>query len=74
MHGLQPLKISYEDDLERNPESTIRRALSWIGVLPPQRPTVQPQLPRQADALSDAWVASYHRDVSSSAGAPSDPR
>jgi LPS sulfotransferase NodH len=74
MHGVEPLKISYEDDLERDPDGTIHRALSWIGVRPPQGPTVPPRLRRQADALSDAWVASYHRDVCSSTGAPSDPR
>ncbi|MEA2211791.1 MAG: trehalose 2-sulfotransferase [Solirubrobacteraceae bacterium] len=73
-HGLQPLKISYEDDLEGNPDGAIDRALSWIGVLPPQRDTVRQPLRRQADALSDAWVAAYHRDVCTATGAPSDPR
>jgi LPS sulfotransferase NodH len=34
-HGLEPLAISYEDDLERDPDGTIRRALSGIGVQPP---------------------------------------
>jgi LPS sulfotransferase NodH len=72
-HRLEPLKISYEDDLEGDPDGVIDRALSWIGV-PSPGDAVQPPLRRQADALSDAWVASYHRDVSSLTGAPSDPR
>jgi LPS sulfotransferase NodH len=74
VHGLQPLKISYESDLERDPDGTLHRALAWIGVPAPGQPTVQPPLRRQADALSDAWVAAYHRDLSCAAVAPSDPR
>ena len=74
VHGLQSLKVSYENDLESDPEGTLHRALAWIGVQAPQQPAVQPPLQRQADAVSDAWVASYHRDVSSAAGAPSAPR
>jgi LPS sulfotransferase NodH len=73
-HGLQRLKISYEDDLERDPEGTLDRALSWLGVPPVERDTVGPPLRRQADGLSDAWVASYHRDVCTATGAPSDRR
>ena len=61
-HGLRPLKIGYEHDLERDPDGTIRRALEWLGVPLPERRTARPPLRRQADALSDAWVDSYHRD------------
>jgi LPS sulfotransferase NodH len=73
-HGLEPLVISYEDDLERDPEATIRRALTWIGLPPPEEGTARPPLRRQSDALSDQWVASYHRDASSLTGAPGAPR
>jgi trehalose 2-sulfotransferase len=72
-HGLQPLAISYEDDLERDPDGALRRVLAWIGVQPPEGDTVQPQLRRQSDALSDAWVVSYHRDASG-ADVPTDAR
>jgi LPS sulfotransferase NodH len=61
-HRIKPLTVTYEDDLERDPEATVRRALQWIGVSAPVgwRPR-QPML-RQADALSDEWIAAYHRD------------
>jgi LPS sulfotransferase NodH len=73
-HGIQPLKISYENDLERDPDGTLHRALEWIGVQAPQQPAVQPRLRRQADEVSDSWVAAYHRDVSSAAVAPTGSR
>jgi LPS sulfotransferase NodH len=74
VHELQPLAISYEDDLERDPDATIRRCLSWIGVPPPEGGTARQPLRRQSDALSDEWVAAYHRDAPSLTGAPTGPR
>lgn len=73
-HGLQPLAISYEDDLERDPDGTIGRALSWIGVQPPEGDKARPPLRRQSDALSDEWAVSYHRDASCLTGVPTGPR
>jgi trehalose 2-sulfotransferase len=73
-HGLEPLSISYEDDLKLDPDGTIRRALSWIGVQPPEGGTARQPLRRQSDSLSEEWVAFYHRDVSSATGAPTGPR
>jgi LPS sulfotransferase NodH len=66
--GLRPLTISYEDDLERDPDGAVRRALAWIGVPAPQDDTARQPLRRQSDALSDEWVAAYHRDASHSSG------
>ncbi|HYZ82662.1 MAG TPA: Stf0 family sulfotransferase [Solirubrobacteraceae bacterium] len=61
-HGITPLRLSYEEDLERDPEGTIRRVLGWIGESPP--PDWRPGQPmrRQSDGRSEEWVAAYHRD------------
>jgi trehalose 2-sulfotransferase len=73
-HGLEPLAISYEDDLEPDPDGTVRRVLSWLGVRTPEGSTSRPPLRRQSDGLSDEWVASYHRDASASTAAASSGR
>jgi trehalose 2-sulfotransferase len=61
-HDIEPLRVAYEEDLERDPARTVRRALEWIGVPPPDGWNPGEPLRRQADALSDEWVAAYHRD------------
>lgn len=63
-HDIEPLKIVYEDDLEGDRDGTVRRALAFIGVPPPPRRLATPALRRQSDALSEEWVAAYHRDAS----------
>lgn len=97
-NGLQPLALSYEDDLERDPEGTLARALAWIGVQPAPGGTDRPPsggtgghpsggtggppsgatggqpLSRQADALTDEWVAAYHRDAAGARDASSASR
>ncbi|MFL5864826.1 MAG: Stf0 family sulfotransferase [Solirubrobacteraceae bacterium] len=61
-HDITPLRLVYEDDLERDPDGTVRRVLEWIGVRPPGHWAAGEPLPRQADSTSDEWVAAYHRD------------
>ena len=73
-HGIEPLAIGYEDDLERDSAGTLRRVLAWIGVRAPDVGPAPPPLRRQSDALSEAWVAAYARDLSAAADAPSPPR
>ncbi len=61
-HRIAPLVISYEDHLERDQDAAVRSVLALIGVSPPAGwEAVQP-MARQADALSEEWVAAYHRD------------
>jgi LPS sulfotransferase NodH len=61
-HRIEPLVISYEDHLERDQDAAVRSVLALIGVPPPAGwEAVQP-MTRQADALSEEWVAAYHRD------------
>jgi LPS sulfotransferase NodH len=73
-HGIHPLAISYEDDLERDSDATVRRVLAWLGLPAPEVGEARPPLRRQSDALSDEWVAAYHRDASDSIAASSDRR
>jgi LPS sulfotransferase NodH len=64
-HGVSPLAISYEHDLEIDLERTVGIALAHIGVAAPEGWRPGEPLKRQADALSDQWVAAYHRDAAS---------
>lgn len=63
------LRVSYEDDLERDPEQAVRAVLRHIGATP--RPGWRPaeRTRRQADALSNEWVSAYHRDAAARSGA-----
>jgi LPS sulfotransferase NodH len=60
--GISALQISYEDDLEQDRDRTVRAVLERIGVKAPSGWRAAEPTKRQADALSDEWVASYHRD------------
>jgi LPS sulfotransferase NodH len=62
VHRIEPLQIAYEDDLEADRDRTVARALQYIGVAPPPRAIDGDPIARQADALSEEWVAAYHRD------------
>ena len=57
------LEISYEE-LTADLPGAIRRTLDHVGVpLPADEPLSQPAMRRQADELSEAWVAAYARDL-----------
>ena len=74
-YGIEPLRVSYEDDLICDPEATVRRVLSRIGGAPPADWRVRPATARQADELSEQWVREYHRDRrASGTGAPAPGR
>jgi trehalose 2-sulfotransferase len=61
-HGIEPLVIGYEHHLERDQDAAVRSVLALIGVSAPAGwEAIQP-MKRQADALSEEWVAAYHRD------------
>jgi trehalose 2-sulfotransferase len=62
-HGATVHSVAYEDDLEVDRDATVRAVLEFIGVTPPTGWQAVELLKRQADALSDDWVAAYHRDV-----------
>jgi LPS sulfotransferase NodH len=62
-HRAEPLRLRYEDDLERDPDGTVRRVLGWVGVNAPAGWRAGEPTRRQADTASDEWVDAYHRDL-----------
>lgn len=61
----RPVTVVYED-LARAPEASVRKVLDACGIhLPSDRPFPAPRVRKQAEAISDAWVESYRRDVRS---------
>jgi LPS sulfotransferase NodH len=57
--SIDPARVVYERLVEE-PEQTLHSVLSYIGVAPPAAPAREPlELERQADALTDEWVARY---------------
>jgi LPS sulfotransferase NodH len=57
--GADPLVITYED-LAADYAGTIGRILGWLGVAEPASARIRPpRLRRQADELSEAWLARY---------------
>lgn len=67
------LRIAYEDELERDPAGAVAAVLEHLGLAVPAG--WQPAAPtaRQADALSDEWVAAYHRDRAQRGTGPARP-
>jgi LPS sulfotransferase NodH len=61
-HRIEPVLVSYEDDLEPRPKETVLRVLDGIGVHAPADWHAPEPLERQADELSEEWVRAYHRD------------
>lgn len=61
--GAPVLEITYEELTEDLPRA-VRRTLDHVGVpLPADAPLSQPAMRRQADELSESWVAAYARDL-----------
>jgi LPS sulfotransferase NodH len=61
-NGIDALAISYEDDLERDRERSVRAVLDRLALRVPAGSQAHEPPRRQSDALSDDWVAAYHRD------------
>jgi trehalose 2-sulfotransferase len=66
--GTPVLRVVYEDDLEPDAMGAVRAVLKHIGVPVPATWRPREVLARQADALSDEWVAAYHRDAAGRSG------
>jgi LPS sulfotransferase NodH len=62
-HGVSPLSIVYEDDLDIDLDRAVRKVLDYIGTAPPTGWVAEEPIKRQADATSEEWVAAYHRDA-----------
>jgi len=61
--SLDVIRVVYEDDLERDRTATVTTVLRDVGIEPPDGWHAQVPIHRQADALSEQWVAAYRRDV-----------
>lgn len=62
-HGINALAIAYEEHLQRDSERVVKAVLEHIGVAPPPGWHAAEPIRRQSDAVSDEWVARYHRDA-----------
>jgi LPS sulfotransferase NodH len=57
--GIDPLVLSYEDDLSAGPEDAVRRVLRHLDLSVPPGWRSPAHMSRQADDLSERWVAQY---------------
>lgn len=70
---LPVLEVLYEDHLEQDRDRAVRAVLEHIGVEAPAGWKAAEVMERQADELSDAWVAAYHREAAPVAGSTALP-
>lgn len=61
--GLEPLELSYEDDVEPDPAEAVVRVLARIGVPLPLLWRPRTSMLRQSDDLNQAWRSAYDRDA-----------
>jgi LPS sulfotransferase NodH len=61
--GVEPLVISYEDDLAEGPEQAVRRVLRHLGLSVPPGWRAPEHMQRQADEVSERWVAQYRHST-----------
>jgi trehalose 2-sulfotransferase len=57
--GIEPLVISYEDDLSEGPEHATRRVLRHLDLSVPPDWRFPEHMSRQADERSERWVTQY---------------
>jgi trehalose 2-sulfotransferase len=62
-HSIEAINVSYEDDLERDRTGTVTRLLDQLGISRPADWRAPEVMHRQADALNEEWLASYHREL-----------
>lgn len=60
--GIEPHRLSYEDDLEHDWPSTTLRVLGFVGVDPPPDLVIATDYRRQATAATDALVERYRAE------------
>ena len=61
--GIEPLVLSYEEDVEPLPADAVSRVLAHLHVELPPLWAPDASTVRQSDGLSDAWQAAYDRDA-----------
>ena len=61
--GIEPLELSYEEDVEPRPADAVSSVLAHVGVELPPRWAPDASTLRQSDGLTDAWHVAYDRDA-----------
>lgn len=59
-HGIEPLRIVYED-LVADAEETLQRVLLYVDASPDKVSEAYVEMTRQSDSISDEWVERYRR-------------
>lgn len=62
-HEIDALELVYEENVEPDPEGSVRRVAAAVGTEVPADWKPQAETVRQADDLSDEWYGAYHRDA-----------
>lgn len=62
-HGIDALELVYEEDVEADPDGSVRRVAAAVGTSLPAGWALQARTVRQADRLSDDWYEAYHRSA-----------
>ena len=62
-HAIDRLAIAYEEDMMVDRDRSVRLVLERLDVAPPAAWHADEPTKRQSDAISDEWVAAYHRDA-----------
>jgi len=69
LHSLiQPLELSYEDDVSPDPAAAVARVMAHIEVDLPPGWEPDAGMAQQSDELNDEWLSAYHRDAGARLG------
>lgn len=61
--GIEPLVLSYEEDVEPRSGDAVSRVLAHVGVELPPLWSPDSSTVRQSDGLNDAWQEAYDREA-----------
>ncbi|MBV9312067.1 MAG: sulfotransferase [Solirubrobacterales bacterium] len=65
LHSLvEPLELSYEEDIEADPADAVARVLAHVGLNIPSGWEPEAAMVRQSDGLNEEWRAAYDHDSS----------
>jgi LPS sulfotransferase NodH len=62
-HGIDAVELIYEEDVEPDPDGSVRCVAAAINTAVPADWAPQARTVRQSDELSDDWDETYHRDA-----------
>jgi len=61
--GIEPLELTYEDDVEPHPREAVASVLAKVDVELPAAWEPATSMLRQSDGVNDAWRTAYDRDA-----------